>query len=62
LVDGENEDYTEFHRSEGTGRPLGTEDFIKGLERILGRKIVRRSLGRKPVKDRSDSRQMSLLE
>jgi putative transposase len=27
--------------AESTGRPLGPEDFIKGLERLLGRKLAR---------------------
>lgn len=35
--------------SEGTGRPLGTADFVADLERRLGRPIARRSPGRKPV-------------
>ena len=43
--------------------PLCTEDFIKGLERILGRKIDRRSSGRKPNRrDKDLLGQMSLLE
>jgi hypothetical protein len=35
--------------SETTGRPLGNEDFIKGLERLLGRRIARRAPGRRPL-------------
>jgi hypothetical protein len=30
-----------------TGRPLGNEDFIQGLERLLRRKLARRAPGRK---------------
>jgi hypothetical protein len=28
---------------------LGNEDFIKGLERLLGRPVARRAPGRKPA-------------
>jgi putative transposase len=34
--------------AETTGRPLGNEGFIAGLERLLGRPIARRAPGRKP--------------
>ena len=42
------EDFTDLRNSEGTGRPLGAEDFVIGLEQVLGRKIARRAPGRKP--------------
>jgi putative transposase len=42
------EDFGELRRSEATGRPLGTAEFVDGLEKILGRKIARRAPGRKP--------------
>jgi hypothetical protein len=35
--------------AETTGRPLGNEDSIKGLKRILGRPVARRAPGRKPA-------------
>jgi putative transposase len=35
--------------AETTGRPLGNDDFIAGLERLLGRPIARRAPGRKPA-------------
>ena len=35
--------------AETTGRPLGNDDFIKGLERLLRRPIARRAPGRKPA-------------
>jgi hypothetical protein len=35
--------------AETTGRPLGTVDFVAGLERRLGRPIARRAPGRKPA-------------
>ena len=43
-----DEDFADLRSSEGTGRPLGTEDFVIGLERVLGRNIARRAPGRKP--------------
>jgi putative transposase len=63
LAEDEGKDYGEFRRAESTGRPLGTEDFIEGLERILGRTIARRSAGRKANReDRDLVGQLSLLE
>lgn len=44
--------FAALRNSEGTGRPLGNADFIAGLERLLGRKIVRRAPGRKPMAQR----------
>jgi hypothetical protein len=35
--------------AEGSGRPLGTAEFVTGLERLLGRPIARRAPGRKPT-------------
>lgn len=40
--------FTAIRAAEGTGRPLGNEDFIAGLERILGRRLARRAPGRRP--------------
>lgn len=54
------EDFTELRLSESTGRPVGTEDFVKGLEQLLGRPIARRAPGRKPATDAIA--QMSLLD
>ena len=39
--------YTNFINARG--RPLGTPDFVTGLERLLGRPIARRAPGRKPT-------------
>jgi len=49
LRDEADEDFSELRRSEGSGRPLGTPEFVTGLERLLGRNIARRSPGRKPI-------------
>jgi putative transposase len=45
--------------AETTGRPLGSADFVNGLERLLGRPIARRAPGRKPAAPRE--RQQSLF-
>jgi putative transposase len=45
--------------AEGTGRPLGTADFVADLERRLGRPLARRAPGRKPAV--RDEAQGSLL-
>ena len=55
-----DEVFTALRRSEGTGRPLGAEEFVTGLERLLGRPIARRAPGRKPAAS-PDDRQLTLL-
>ncbi len=42
--------FAALRAAEHTGRPIGTADFVEGLERILGRRISRRAPGRKPAK------------
>ena len=37
------DDFSELRRAEATGRPLGTPEFVTGLENLLGRKIARRA-------------------
>ena len=59
LPKSESEDFTELRRAEGTGRPVGADDFVKGLERLLGRPIACRAPGRKP--ESVVIEQMSLL-
>ena len=60
LVDTE-EDFSELRRAESTGRPLGTPEFVTGLETLLGRKIERRAAGRKSKDDGPDPDQLRLL-
>ncbi len=40
--------FSELRKSENTGRPLAAEDFVRDLERRLGRPIARRAPGRRP--------------
>lgn len=35
-----------IRRSTSTGRPLGSDDFVKGLERLLSRKLMAGPVGR----------------
>ena len=49
--------FAALRAAEQTGRPLGTADFIEGLERILGRPIARRAPGRKPKQPPGDQPQ-----
>ena len=49
LEDGGDEGFAALRRSERSGRPVGTADFIAGLERVLGRAIARRAPGRRPA-------------
>jgi len=48
LIENSNDDYRELRHAESTGRPVGAEEFVDGLERLLGRPIARRCPGRKP--------------
>ena len=49
LLEDHEEKFTSLRGAEGIGRPLGTADFVTGLERRLGRPIARRAPGRKAV-------------
>jgi putative transposase len=55
------EDFAALRRSEGSGRPVGTAEFVTGLERLLGRPISRRAPGPKPA-NRVDGEQLELLQ
>lgn len=52
--------FEKLRGSESTGRPVGAEDFVIGLEQILKRPIARRSPGRKPTAS-VEREQLSLL-
>ena len=52
--------FQKLRRSESTGRPVGTDDFMLGLERVLQRPIARRSPGRKPAPS-AEGQQLRLL-
>ena len=49
LSNAADQDFGDLRLAEGSGRPLGTPDFVIGLERLLGRTIARRAPGRKPA-------------
>jgi putative transposase len=59
---GAEEDFGELRRAESTGRPLGADDFVTGLESLLGRKIARRAPGRRPTTEFAADNQLKLLE
>ncbi len=60
LIAGRADDagFAALRAAEQTSRPLGTPDFIAGLERILGRPIARRAPGRKPKQHPHDQAQL----
>jgi hypothetical protein len=51
LSTSEDQDFADLRLAEGSGRPLGTAEFVPGLKRLLGRTIARRAPGRKPTAD-----------
>ena len=61
LQAGLEDDYGELRRAEAAGRPLGTPEFVNGLETVLGRKIARRAPGRKPATESPRAEQLELL-
>ncbi len=56
-----NDDFAALRRAEATGRPLGTDDFVADLERLLGRPIARRAPGRKTRSEIDETKQHNLL-
>jgi hypothetical protein len=50
LVDIEPEDspLTRLRSAEATGRPLGSNEFVTQLERLMQRRLQRQKRGRKP--------------
>ena len=61
LQAGLEDDYGELRRAEATGRPLGTPEFVNGLETVLGRKIARRAPGCTPATESPRAEQLELL-
>ena len=62
LLQGDRDEaFTTLRRSEGTGRPVGAAEFVSGLERLLGRPIVRRAPGPKPSAS-VNTKQLDLLQ
>ena len=58
-TDADDPAFASLRAAEGTGRPLGTADFVADLERRFGRRIARRAPGRKPSAKSDD--QLGLL-
>lgn len=56
---GEEQEAAEIRRSTHTGRPLGTPEFVSGLERALKRQLTPLPGGR-PPKEEADHRQQTL--
>jgi putative transposase len=57
----QDQDFGDLRLAEGSGRPLGTAEFLTGLERLLGRPLARRAPGRKPTASVSGE-QLELLQ
>jgi hypothetical protein len=55
-----DDDFTDLRRAEATGRPLGMEDFVVGLQKLLGRPIARRAPGRRTSSEVEQNQQMDL--
>jgi putative transposase len=61
LEDRDDEVFAALRRAESTGRPVGTAEFVTGLERVLGRRIARRAPGPTPAASVS-AKQLNLLQ
>ena len=61
LLEHRDEAFAALRRAESTGRPVGTAEFVTGLERVLGRRIARRAPGPAPAVSIS-AKQLNLLE
>ena len=57
----QDQDFGDLRLAEGSGRPLGTAEFLTGLERLLGRPLARRAPGRKHTASVSGE-QLELLQ
>jgi len=61
LLEDRDEAFAALRRAESTGRPVGTAEFVTGLERVLGRRIARRALAPAPAASVS-AKQLKLLQ
>ena len=61
LLEDRDEAFAALRRAEGTGRPVGTAEFVTGLERVLGRRIARRAPGPAPAVS-INAKQLNLSE
>jgi putative transposase len=61
LLEDRDEAFAALRRAESTGRPVGTAEFVTGLERVLGRRIARRAPGPAPAASVS-AKQLKLLQ
>jgi hypothetical protein len=60
LLEDRDEAFAALRRAESTGRPVGTAEFVTGLERVLGRRIARRAPAPAPAASVS-AKQLKLL-
>jgi hypothetical protein len=61
LLKDRGEDFAALRRSEGGGRPVGTAEFVTGLERLLGPADRAPRPGPKPANS-VDGHQLKLLQ
>ena len=60
LIEAESVSFAALRTAEGTGHPLGSADFVAGLERLVGRRLRQRKPGRKPSEPMKPIEQLEL--
>jgi putative transposase len=60
LLEDRDQAFAALRRAESPGRPVGTAEFVTGLERVLGRRIAGRAPGPTPTANLS-AKQLQLL-